>query len=132
MSNRKEGTTFEQEFCKILGENQFWVHNIAQNQTGQPADIIAVKNDVPYLIDCKVCANDKFLFSRVEENQAGAMTLWKVRGNKNCFFALKDSHGHIYMLEYGILREFQLIYGQRGIYDISKLQTLDEWLEVTK
>lgn len=60
MSNKKLGNDFESEFCKILSEHGYWCHNMAQNAAGQPADVIAVKDTIAYLIDCKVCSNDKF------------------------------------------------------------------------
>lgn len=56
MSNKKIGNGFEAEFCEKLFQNGYWVHNLAQNAAGQPADVVAVKNGVPYLIDCKVCS----------------------------------------------------------------------------
>ena len=128
-SNKTIGNSFEAELCVLLAENGFWTHNLAQNQTGQPADVIAVKNDIAYLIDCKVCENDRFPFSRIEDNQESAMTLWEMRGNANCYFALKDSHDEIYMVHFDDLQARQMIYGQVSITDFSELQTLKEWLE---
>ena len=52
MSNKKIGNGFETEFCEKLFQNGYWVHNIAQNAAGQPADVIAVRNGVAFLIDC--------------------------------------------------------------------------------
>lgn len=75
MVNKTLGNHFEGELCELLAENGFWAHNLAQNQAGQPADVIAVKNDVAILIDCKVCSNDRFSLSRIEDNQEMAMTL---------------------------------------------------------
>ena len=57
VTNRKLGNSFEQALCELLFEKGFWVHNLAQNQAGQPADIIAVINSKPYLIDAKVCSD---------------------------------------------------------------------------
>ena len=71
--NRKIGNSFETEFCELLFQYGFWCHNMAQNAAGQPADIIAVKGKTAYLIDCKVCSNNRFPLSRVEENQHFAM-----------------------------------------------------------
>ena len=65
MTNKKAGNLFEQEFCEILFENGFWVHNLAQNASGQPADVIAVKKGRALLIDCKVCDTNGFSFSRI-------------------------------------------------------------------
>lgn len=39
MSNKKLGNAFEMELCNILSSHGFWVHNLAQNSAGQPADI---------------------------------------------------------------------------------------------
>lgn len=88
-SNKKLGNDFETEFCEILAQHGFWVHNLAQNQAGQPADVIAVRNGHAYLIDCKVCSSKSFPLSRVEENQELAMTMWKNCGNGEGWFALK-------------------------------------------
>ena len=51
--NRTVGNQFEEELCGLLAEHGWWAHNMAQNQTGQPADVIAVKNNIAVLIDCK-------------------------------------------------------------------------------
>ena len=128
-SNKTIGNSFETELCDLLADNGFWAHNLAQNQTGQPADVIAVKNDIAYLIDCKVCLNDRFPFSRIEDNQEGAMTLWEMRGNANCYFALKDSQENIYMVHFDDLQARQMVYGQVSITDFTELQTFKEWLE---
>lgn len=128
-SNKATGNSFEAELCELLAEHGFWAHNLAQNQTGQPADVIAVKNDVAYLIDCKVCLNDRFPLSRIEPNQEGAMTLWEMKGNANCYFALKDSHDEVYMVHFDDLQARQMVYGQTVITDFSELQTFKDWLE---
>lgn len=88
-SNRKTGTTFESELCETLSQNGFWVHNLAQNSAGQPADVIAVKNKIAYLIDCKVCSCDKYSLVRMEDNQHLSMGLWRMCGNGEGWFALK-------------------------------------------
>ena len=49
-SNKKLGNLFEREFCEILAQHGFWVHNLTQNANGQPADIIAVRNGQAYLV----------------------------------------------------------------------------------
>ena len=100
MSNKKLGNDFESQFCEILFEQGFWCHNLAQNQVGQPADVIAVRNGKAYLIDCKVCINDIFPFSRIESNQHTAMTLWKQSGNDYGWFALQLSNKDIYMIDH--------------------------------
>ena len=88
-TNRKIGNSFETEFCELLFQYGFWCHNMTQNAAGQPADVIAVKNKTAYLIDCKVCSNNRFPLSRVEENQHFTMETWKACGNGEGWFALK-------------------------------------------
>lgn len=103
MTNKKLGNDFESALCEILFEQGFWCHNLAQNQAGQPADVIAVRNGKSYLIDCKVCSRGRFTFSRIEDNQHTAMEAWKESGNGNGWFALLCSD-HIFMLDYNTLK----------------------------
>ena len=77
MTNKKLGNSFESELCDLLSEQGYWSHNFTQNSSGQPADIIAVKN------------KNGFALSRLEENQILAMQLWESCGNGNGWFALK-------------------------------------------
>ena len=105
--NKTIGNHFEQELCDKLAQHGFWAHNMAQNRDGQPADIIACICDTPFLIDCKVCLNDRFPLTRIEENQHTAMTLWDKTGNQYAYFALKLSTGEIYMHHYNGLRYFE-------------------------
>ena len=128
MSNKKVGNDFEREFCEILSEYGFWVHNFAQNKDGQPADVIAVKNDTPYLIDCKVCEKDIFKLSRVEENQILAMQHWLDKRNREAWFALnvKDD---VLMITYQ-----QMMYAKerQSLLNIDEIYTrgvlLEDWL----
>lgn len=126
--NKKLGNDFEHRFCELLSASGYWVHNMTQNSSGQPADIIAVKNGEACLIDCKVCSNDVFKFSRIEENQHYAMRLWKDCGNIEPWFALETSQG-IYMIPYSILEELsknssELRINSIQIYGVS----LERWV----
>ena len=109
MSNKKIGNRFESELCDILSEHGFWVHLLNQNKSGQPADIIAVRNKVSHLIDAKVCSNNTFPFSRIEENQDLAMELWKDCGNGLGWFALKirDTDNQIYMISHYTMKAYR-------------------------
>lgn len=132
MSNIKDGTRFEKEFCEVLADNGFWVHRIVQNSAGQqPADIIAVYHGIAYLIDCKVCANDRFRFSRIEDNQRMAMDKWVALKGTMPKFALKDSKGRIWMLDYQRAKAEEEA-GFKGVpcgEGRKFLVSLDEWLE---
>ena len=103
MSNRKIGNSFEAEFCKMLFDKGFWVHNLTQNSAGQPADVIAVKHGKSFLIDCKVCENDRFLESRIEPNQRTAMQLWRMCGNGEGWFALQLTDKSVWFIDYELM-----------------------------
>lgn len=128
-SNKTIGNRFEAELCEMFAEAGWWAHNLAQNQVGQPADVIAVRNNIAVLIDCKDCENDRFPLSRIETNQEGAMTLWQMRGNAYCYFALRISTG-IYMVDFDSLCEIEL-YGKRSLNadQIAEYPSFSEWLE---
>ena len=127
--NRTIGGHFEGELCDLLAAHGWWAHNLAQNQVGQPADVIAVKNNIAVLIDCKVCANDRFALSRVEGNQEGAMTLWEARGNLYCYFAMKLTDGSIYMVSFNELNALECL-GKKHIKDFSQYMTLEQWVKL--
>lgn len=100
MSNRSEGTAFEGILCETLAKNGFWAHNMAQKASGQPADVIAVKANIAYLIDCKVCSKEYFRLDRIEENQESAMSLWHMCRNEFAYFAVRLPDGSTYMVPY--------------------------------
>lgn len=100
ISNKTDGSIFETEFASFLQEKGFWVHKMTQSVDGQPADIIAQRKGCVWLIDCKVCRNDRFLLDRCEYNQHRAMTKWMEVGGTTPWFALKMSDGEVRMLSY--------------------------------
>lgn len=105
-SNKTVGSQFESEFCEILSRRGFWVYNTPNKRSGQPADIIAVRNGKPFLIDCKVCSGNTFSLARIEPNQDTAMQLWNRCGNGAGWFAVKCG-GSVYMIAYDILAEMR-------------------------
>ena len=107
MNNKQAGNEFEREFCEILAIDGFWSHFMGGNRNGQPADIIAVRNKKAYLIDAKDCKNDRFVLSRIEDNQHMAMRKWELCGNNQGLFALNTSKG-VYMLTYGIVQVLEM------------------------
>lgn len=128
-TNKKVGNDFEAEFCEILSANGLWVHNMAQNKAGQPADVIAVKDKTAYLIDCKVCAHERFSLSRVEENQHFAMELWNQCGNGEGWFALKVED-EIIMIPHFSMVVLSYEKSALNLTDIREYGTpLERWLE---
>ena len=128
MNNKKLGNDFEFELCEILSTHGFWVHPMRQDNSGQPADIIAVRNKASHLIDAKVCMDNKFPFSRVEENQDLAMELWKDCGNGLGWFALKIDSG-IYMLSHYCIQAYMNQQSSLSAKEITELGLpLERWV----
>ena len=132
MTNKKLGNSFEQELCEKLAEYGFWTHNLAMNKSGQPADIIAVRNKQAHLIDAKVVSSRGFALSRVEENQDLAMDLWNSKGNGQGWFALKVKD-EIYMIPHICIKAFMATQSYLPIADICTLgKSLDKWVKKWK
>jgi Holliday junction resolvase len=130
--NKRIGNSFEQELCEKLSEYGFWTHNLAMNKSGQPADIVAVKNKIAYLIDAKVCSNDIFPLSRVEENQDLAMDLWKECGNGQGWFALQLGT-QVYMLSHYVIKAYMERQSSLSAKEILELGTpLEKWVKKCK
>ena len=127
--NKKLGNDFEKELCQILADAGYWVHNFANRKNGQPADIIAVKSGVAYLIDAKVCSYEVFPFKRIEENQHLAMDMWLECGNIEPYFALK-ARSEIYMVGYVTIKNLMRKgKKQLNLEDMNKYGTrLATWL----
>ena len=107
MNNKQAGNEFEREFCEILAIDGFWSHFMGGSKNGQPADIIAVRNERAYLIDAKDCQNDRFVLSRIEANQDTAMRYWELCGNTQGLSALSTTKV-VYMLTCGIVQVLEM------------------------
>lgn len=134
MTNKKLGNTFEQELCEKLAEYGFWTHNLAMNKSGQPADIIAVKNKQAYLIDAKVVSSPRgFALSRVEENQDLAMDLWNECGNGQGWFAFKLPTNEIYMLPHFTIKALMVSQSKLSCAEIFQIgKSLEKWVAKCK
>jgi Holliday junction resolvase len=129
VNNKKLGNDFEASFCQILADNGFWAHQFAQNQDGQPADVMAAKNGRPFLIDCKVCSGKGFALSRMEDNQDLSMSLWKNCGNGEAWFSLLVGE-EIYMMQHTALKACSKTITVLRTEDIKKWgMALADWLE---
>lgn len=129
MTNKKMGNDFEQELCEILSGYGYWTHNLAMNKSGQPADVIAVRNKVAYLIDAKVVSTKKgFALSRVEDNQDLAMDMWNDKGNGQGWFAFKVEE-QIYMLPHYCVKAYKDKQSTLSIADIFALgKPIEKWV----
>ncbi len=132
MTNKKLGNDFESKFCEDLFSHGFWVHNMAQNASGQPADVIAARNGKAYLIDCKVCGSKGFALSRMEENQDLSMDLWKSCGNGEGWFAVLLEE-RVYMIPHiavKAMRELKSYLNDEEIREYGFL--LEKWVKKCK
>lgn len=131
MSNRKTGNDFESEFCELLFQHGFWAHNMAQNQAGQPADIIAAKDYEVALFDCKVCSSKGFAISRIEPNQHSAMQLWLERVNAWAFFVLRLPKGDIHIISYMDIKKYVSL-GMKylPLSSVAKYIRFQEWVSI--
>lgn len=131
-SNRAVGNEFEQELCELLYAYGFWSHNLKQNNSGQPADVIAVKNKIAYLIDCKDCSSKGFDLRRVEDNQITAMLLWNECGNGQGWFALRVED-EIYMLPFFMVMAHKSKQSSLSFAEIHELgKPLETWVRKCK
>lgn len=129
-NNRKLGNAFEAELCEILSSHGFWAHNLAQNSAGQPADVLAVRNRVAYLIDCKVCSGKGFALNRMEDNQDLSMELWENCGNGDGWFAMKLSDGAIHMIPHRDILIARKALTVIKAENIRRYVTLEEWMRL--
>lgn len=102
-SNKSVGNKLEHRVCQEFKRRGWWSHNFAANASGQPMDIIAVKNGHAYLIDCKSCLAKGFAYSRIEENQRFAIEAFVRAGNNEGFFLLATPDDEWYMFSLCVL-----------------------------
>jgi len=97
MSNIKDGNDFEHVIMLRLTDKGYWSHNFANKSNGQPMDIIAIKDDKKFLLDCKVCSGDYFKLSRIEDNQEHASLAFEKKAKGKTFFVIK-MRGEIFVI----------------------------------
>ena len=128
MANMREANAFEEELTKILGIHGFWASIFPKAADGsQPADVIALNFYGKHLIDAKVCEKGRFVFSRMEDNQISAMTMFEARCNGRGWFALKYPD-NIYILPFKYLLELRDVVGSKSISKIPEDYTMENWL----
>lgn len=112
MNNKKLGTEFEKDVCKLLNAKGYWVHFIAPDNRGsQPFDIIAVKDNMATAIECKTLTERKKYFdiSRLEENQKLAFDKWMKCGNVTPLIFVKWGN-RVKVIEWTKLKAKERIY----------------------
>lgn len=70
-SQNEIGQEYETKFCKWLQNHRFWAYNIPRKTSGQPCDIVAIRNNIAMLVDVKHVRKEEvsFPFDRIEPNQ---------------------------------------------------------------
>lgn len=93
----------------LLSQKGYWVHFITPDASGsQPFDIIASKDNIPIVGDCKTNSTKYFNISRLEENQVMAFELWFRTGNNYAFVFIKYNE-KIYQIPYRMLKGLKRI-----------------------
>lgn len=89
ISNKSKGSKFEEDVAKKLSEEGWWCTLLAgaNHTNAQPADIVAAKNNIINLIDCKTLENKNGIFNknRIEENQRMCYKRFLECGNLSYF-----------------------------------------------
>lgn len=94
------GAEFERYIANLFYKNGFWVLRIPKNERGaQPFDILAIKGNTIYALDCKVCAKKSFPIDRIEDNQWISMEVIKQRTEAVAGFVIYHSD-KIYFITY--------------------------------
>lgn len=111
------GKNFEEMLCQYLAENDYYVIYNEKGITGsQCCDIIAIKDNIATMIECKNLDNKsgKFPLNRIEANQHLAYKHSRECRNNNFILAI-NWNGDIYFIDFGILQFFD------KYIDLSKL-----------
>lgn len=103
MNNKLLGNQFEIKLANTLSDHDFWVFRTPNKYYGQPTDIIAIKKNKGFLIECKVCTNDYLDVRRIAFNQFASIQRFEDCGNQLAFFAI-EIKGATYMIDYKYLK----------------------------
>ena len=102
------GKTFERHLCWWLSQNGYYVIFNERNSAGaQPVDVIAIKDNIATMIECKNLegSTGRFPLSRIEQNQINAYKMFKSKHNTNFVLAI-NWNGGVYIIDFGLLQFF--------------------------
>lgn len=133
LQNKKQidiGDETEIAIGKIFQKNGYWCHIFQKKVSGQPVDIIAIKENINWLIDAKHLEENKksFPFSRIEMNQIESLTYAKeYAGIKRLGFAIcvGNDHTRAFFLPFDYFMEMY----QNGLKSV-KISLLEDLQEV--
>ena len=127
------GREFERWVENKLSDCGYWVHRMAESNTGsQPFDIIALKRHSVFAFDCKVISTKRpyFPFSRVEENQKLAFDkLIKCYKNNLTTGFMIYYEGDIYFLNYHLFKVLSDVDKEKGykLTESSRIENLESY-----
>lgn len=88
MNVKKIGNIYERKFCDFLKSKGWWAHIFEYTASGQPCDVVAIRNNVAILVDVKHCKGVRFPFSDIQPNQLMCFEYAKKCGNENVGFII--------------------------------------------
>ena len=127
------GREFERWVENKLSDCGYWVHRMAESNTGsQPFDIIALKRHSVFALDCKVISTKRpyFPFSRIEENQILAFDkLIKCYKNNLTVGFMIYYEGDIYFLNYHLFKVLSNVDKKKGykLTESSSIENLESY-----
>ena len=88
----------------------------------QPCDIVAIRNNIAILLECKNLENKNGLFTldRVEQNQRLSYKRFKECGNNEFYLAIQWKNA-VYMVNFELLKPFD------GSLDLKKFEPDWRW-----
>ena len=105
MNNKRLGTEFEQQMCRLLKADGWWVHFLSPDASGaQPFDLIAVQGRRVIAADCKTSSVPIFKIDRLEDNQISAFEYWRLCGNGEPLLFIKYAE-RVYVVPYLMLKQ---------------------------
>lgn len=108
MNNKRIGNQMERRVASALYSIGYWVHRLQDNHNGQPFDMIAIKNDEAFCIECKHCAGNRFKFDRLEFNQRNAFDRLRMC-NSTGYVAIQFGNDYkFYLVEYSHIKSLEL------------------------
>ena len=108
-TSQENGKNFEKNLCEYLSKKGWYVVYMEKGITGsQPCDIIAIRNNLLLMIECKnlVAKNGVFNLSRIEQNQLLSYKKFKSCHNSNFILAI-NWNGGVYLVDFDWLKFYQ-------------------------
>ncbi len=123
MNNKRIGNQMERRVANTLYSKGYWVHRLQDNHNGQPFDIVSIKYNKAFCIECKHCIGKKFNFSRIEQNQRNAFYRLKKCGSDGYIALQFGNDNAFYIVNYKTINDLEA----KGIKNISEEELQNEY-----